>query len=308
MVDNAVMAVGEQSDPFFGDMHAAGGGVTVEALLRAAVGLLRDHSESPRLDAEVLLAHAAGRARGWLYAHREETVSAAQATRYRSLVRERQSGRPVAQLTGEKEFWSLPLRVTADVLTPRPDTETLVERALARLPAGEARRVVDLGTGSGAVALALATERPHCAVCAVDLSAAALAVARGNADSLGASGLRFVAGDWWDAVPGEAFDVAVANPPYLAEAELATADPALRFEPRLALTSGADGLDALRAIIAGAPAHLVTPGWLLLEHGPTQGAAVRALLEAAGFTQVCTWQDLAGRPRVTEGRWPGGAR
>lgn len=288
-------------------MHAetqSRAGSTVEALLRAGVRLLEGRSPSPRLDAEVLLAHALGWSRAGLFARRDEPLAADQAERCLALLAARQSGRPVAHLTGRREFWSLELHVTPDVLTPRPDTETLVERALERIPAGAPARVLDLGTGSGAVALAIAAERPAAAVTATDASPAALAVAAGNAQRLGLARVAFTTGDWLHAVAGTRFDVVVSNPPYLADADWATTDPELDFEPRAALAAGADGLDDLRRIVAATPAHLAPGGWLLLEHGATQGPAVRALLAAAGFTGVLTTPDLAGHPRVTEGRRP----
>jgi release factor glutamine methyltransferase len=275
---------------------------SVEALLRAGVRLLARSSSSPRLDAEVLLAHALGRSRTALFTARADAVPADIAEHYLGMIRERQARRPVAQITGRREFWSLDLEVTPDVLTPRPETELLVERALAHLPEDVAGSVLDFGTGTGAVALALAVERPRLAVTATDASPAALAVAQRNAGRLGLGGIRFRAGDWFDAVAESAFDLIVSNPPYLADAEWPATDAELRFEPRAALAAGADGLDALRTIIGGASAHLATDGWLIVEHGAAQGPAVERLMLAAGFTSVATSVDLAGRPRVTEGR------
>jgi release factor glutamine methyltransferase len=275
---------------------------SVEALLRAGVRLLAGSSSSPRLDAEVLLAHALGRSRAALFTGRADAVPADIAEHYLGMIRERQAWRPVAQITGRREFWSLDLEVTPDVLSPRPETELLVERALAHLPEDRSARVLDLGTGSGAVALALASERERCAVTATDRSEAALAVAQRNAGRLGLGGIRFRAGDWFAAVAESAFDVIVSNPPYIADAEWPTTDAELRFEPRAALAAGADGLDALRTIIGGASAHLATDGWLIVEHGAAQGPAVAGLMLAAGFTSVATSADLAGRPRVTEAR------
>lgn len=277
---------------------------TIEALLRAGLRLLEGHSASPRLDAELLLAHALGATRTALFLRRAEPVGHAAAEAYLAAIGQRRSGRPVAQLTGTREFWSLPLAVTPDVLVPRPETELLVERALARLPARATPRVLDLGTGSGAVALAIASERPDCEVLATDLSAAALEVAGGNAVALGLGRVRFAAGDWYAAAGDAPFDVIVSNPPYLADEELAGADPGLAFEPRIALTSGAEGLDALRTIAAGARAHLRPGGWLLVEHAPAQGEAVRELFRAAGLDAIATLPDLAARPRVTEARRP----
>jgi release factor glutamine methyltransferase len=278
---------------------------TVEALLRAGVRLLADSSPSPRLDAELLLAHATGRSRTALFTGRLDTVAPPAADSYLAHLRERRAGRPVAQITGRREFWSLDLVVTPAVLTPRPETELLVERALARLPDGAAARVLDLGTGSGAVALALAVERPSCELVATDASAATLDVARRNAVRLGLDRVRFSAGDWFGAVALKPFDVVVSNPPYIADDEWPQTDAALGFEPRAALAAGPEGLDALRVIVAGAPAYLHRGGWLLLEHGARQGRAVAGLMAAAGFDSIATSPDLAGLPRVTEGRWSG---
>lgn len=286
-------------------MTAAGDGATVEALLRAGLRLLADSgspSDSPRLDAELLLAHALGWNRAALFARRESAVSGTQSDSFFAAIRVRQTGRPVAQILGRREFWTLDLRVTADVLTPRPDTEWLVERALAHLPVDSPADILDLGTGSGAVALAIASERSRCSLTATDLSAAALAVARDNAAALGLSRVELLAGDWFDAVGDRCFDLIVSNPPYIGDDEWQHSDRELAFEPRLALAAGADGLDALRRIIASALAHLRSGGWLLLEHGFAQGAAVGSLMQSAGFQSMMTSTDLAGHPRVTEGQ------
>ncbi|MCK6370942.1 MAG: peptide chain release factor N(5)-glutamine methyltransferase, partial [Gammaproteobacteria bacterium] len=273
---------------------------TIEALLRAGVRLLEAASPSPRLDAEVLLAHVLGRTRIDLFRSREAPVEAAAAARFLDLVSMRREHRPVAQLVGRREFWSLDLEVTANVLVPRPETELLVERALALAPADPAPGVFDLGTGSGAIALALASERPAWRIVATDCSAAALEVARRNARRLGCAGVSFALGDWYAAVPGGRFDLIVSNPPYIADHEWAGADPELAFEPRGALAAGADGLDHLRRIAAGAPHHLLPGGALLVEHGACQAEAVRALLAQAGLTAIGTSVDLSGQPRVSE--------
>jgi release factor glutamine methyltransferase len=254
-----------------------------------------------RLDAQLLLLQALGRDahdRAWLLAHDDDPVDATVQQRYDANAARRLAGEPVAYLLGCKEFFGLALQVDARVLVPRPDTETLVEWALACLPPDGA--VIDLGTGSGAIALALAHARPDACVTAVDRSADALAVARVNAERLGLA-VRFQHGNWLQGVHGR-YDLVVANPPYIAES-----DPhldALAHEPRSALASGADGLDDLRTIAGSAGAHLRPGGWLLLEHGHDQAQAVGALLQAAGFTGVCSRSDLAGIARCTGGQWP----
>lgn len=271
---------------------------TVRALLEAA------RAKVDPAEAELLLAHVLGRARGWLYAHADAAVDADEARRFEALLERRAHGEPVAYLCGRRGFWTLDLAVTADTLIPRPETERLVELALERLPLGGGARIADLGTGSGAIALALAGERPDATVAATDASAAALAVADANARAAGLANVSFHAGDWFAALPGRRFDLVASNPPYVADGDPHLREGDLRFEPPAALSSGADGLDAIRAIAAAAPAHLSPGGWLLLEHGWTQGAAVRALLQAAGFVEVSTHRDLEERDRVTLGRVP----
>ncbi len=255
----------------------------------------------PRLEAQMLLLHALGQppqARAWLLAHDDDALPADAATRLHALATRRLAGEPMAYLTGEKHFHGLRLQVDARVLDPRDDTETLVDWALALLPADAPRRVLDLGTGSGAIALAIAHARPQARVTAVDASADALTVARANAGQLGLA-VTLHHGDWLAPVAGEVFDLIVSNPPYIAEGDAHL--PALAHEPRAALVSGADGLDDLRRIVATAPAHLAPGGWLLLEHGWDQAAAVRALLTDAGFTQVQSRRDLAGIERCSGG-------
>ena len=259
-----------------------------------------------RLDASLLLGHRLQRDRAWLIAHDDAPLSTADAQAYAATCQRRAVGEPLAYLVGEREFHGLRLQVTPDVLVPRPDTETLVDWALDLLRAPTwgpaAPRVLDLGTGSGAIALAVAHRHPAAQVSATDLSAAALAVAAGNAQRLGLA-VAFAQGGWWSAVaPAARFDLVVSNPPYIAGDDPHL--PALHHEPTLALTPGGDGLGALRQIIAGAPAHLAPGGWLLLEHGWDQAAAVAALLQAAGFEAIGTRRDIAGRPRCTGGRWP----
>lgn len=255
------------------------------------------------IDAQVLLAFVVGRDRSWLVAHRDDVLSRDHLETYNALTRRRRDGEPVAYLTGMREFWGLPLRVTTDVLIPRPETETLVELALARLPVDADVRVLDLGTGSGAIALALAHERPRARVIATDASPAALDVALANAERLSIHNVTFVASDWYGAVGSEPFNLIVSNPPYIAGGDPHLAEGDVRFEPASALTPGGDGLDALRAIIDGASARLVSGGTLLVEHGYDQREAVAALLQVAGFTRLITARDLAGHWRVAGGEF-----
>jgi release factor glutamine methyltransferase len=271
-----------------------------DALARAVA---RIGGESARTDAELLLAHALGHGRAWLLAHADEAMQADASLRAEALIAERARGVPVAQLLGRRGFWTFDLEVTPATLIPRPETELLVELALARIPRDRVARIVDLGTGSGAVALAIAAERQLAHVTAIDASTDALAVARRNADALRLRNLDFVHGDWCAPLAGQQrYGMIVGNPPYLAidDPHLETGD--LRFEPRMALVSGHDGLDAIRRIVRDAPAHLEHGGWLLLEHGWTQGAAVRELLSAAGLRGVETQRDLEQRDRVTLAR------
>jgi release factor glutamine methyltransferase len=256
------------------------------------------------VDAEWLLAHALGQPRAWLYAHARDIVDAAASERFATLVARRAVGEPVAYLTGSRGFWTFALQVTPDTLIPRPETELLVELALARLPQDRVLRIADLGTGSGAIALALAHERQCADVLATDASEASLAVARANAVALGVANIWFRRGDWCAALGDERFELIASNPPYIAADDPHLAEGDLRFEPDAALASGHDGLDAIRAIARDAPGHLVPDGWLLLEHGMEQGAAVRALLKAAGLVDITTGRDLENRERVTSGRRP----
>jgi release factor glutamine methyltransferase len=274
---------------------------TLANAIRAAAQRLQ--GDEARLEAELLLAHALDRPRSWFYAHAGDILTARDAEAYADLLQRRSAGEPVAQITGRRGFWSLELAVTPDTLIPRPETELLVELALERMPRTHPLRVLDLGTGAGAIALAVASERPLCEVTAVDASEPALLVARSNAAEAGLR-LRFEHGDWYAAVPGERFDLVLSNPPYIADADPHLLKGDLRFEPRMALASGMDGLDALRVIASGAPRHLLPGGWLLVEHGHDQGAAVRELFTAAGLQGVVTERDLEQRERVTLGNLP----
>jgi release factor glutamine methyltransferase len=279
-------------------LNAATPCLPADALLRAAAARIG------RTDAEPLLLHALGRDRAWLFTHGRDPVDPAVAETFETLVARREAGEPVAYLTGRRGFWTLDLRVTPATLIPRPETETLVELALERVDAMPGRRIADLGTGSGAIALALASERPSARVIAVDLSEAALAVARANAADHTLGNVEFRHGSWLAPLTGERFDLIASNPPYIAADDPHLAQGDLRHEPAEALASGDDGLDAIREIVAGAPAHLLAGGWLLFEHGWDQGGAVAELLRQCGFVEVATHRDLEDRDRVTLGRWP----
>ena len=258
-----------------------------------------------RTDAEALLLHALSRPRSWLIAHADDALAMDVQTAYAALVERRAAGEPVAYITGRSGFWSLELEVTPATLIPRADTERLVELALERLPRDRACRVADLGTGSGAIALAIASERPLAQVLATDASAAALLVARRNAQRLGVANVSFAQGDWLLPLAGQRFDVIVSNPPYIEAADPHLAQGDLRFEPASALASGHDGLDDIRRIARDSRDHLIPAGWLLFEHGWNQGAAARELLHTAGYTEMFTAQDLERRDRVSGGRWDG---
>jgi release factor glutamine methyltransferase len=272
---------------------------TVQALLQAAVGRI------DAFEAELLLSHAIGKSRTWLYAHRTDHVADADAARYDALLARRVQGEPVAYLTGRRGFWAFDLQVSPQTLIPRPETERLVELALERIPPEPGQRLADLGTGSGAIALALAHERRQAQVIATDISEGALEVARGNAALLRLNNVTFRQGDWCAPLAGERFDLIASNPPYIADGDPHLREGDLRHEPARALSSGPEGLDAIGTIVHDAPAHLLPGGWLLIEHGWRQGEAVRALLAMSGFHTIHTDRDLEGCDRVTIGRWSG---
>jgi release factor glutamine methyltransferase len=270
---------------------------------RSVRDLLRDaRSRVDSSEAELLLAHALDRPRSWLFAHDDACPNAVERTRFEQSVARRAAGAPIAYLTGVRGFWRFDLSVSPATLIPRPETERLVELALERLPTDRVLDVADLGTGSGAIALAIAFERPHARVLATDASADALEVARGNADRLGLANLRFAHGDWCAPLDDARFDLIASNPPYIAADDPHLEQGDLRHEPPSALASGPDGLDAIRTIARDAYAHVRPGGWLLLEHGFDQGAAVRTVLECAGWCDVETAPDLEQRDRVTFGR------
>ncbi|NQX87924.1 MAG: peptide chain release factor N(5)-glutamine methyltransferase [Halioglobus sp.] len=272
---------------------------TVQELLRSGEKL---PTESARRDAEVLLSHCLGKPRSWLYAYPEQTVSDACAVRYDVLLAQRSEGQPVAYLTGEREFWSLRLSVSSATLIPRPETELLVHWALD-LTLHTKARVLDLGTGCGAIALAVASERPAWRVTGVDISEAALRVARRNGRRVSQRRVSFAQSDWYSNLDGRYFDLLLANPPYIDPCDKHLVRGDVRFEPRGALVSAQQGLADLQQLVAGAPVHLGSGGWLLLEHGCEQGETVRRLLRQSGFSAVNTRRDLAGHERVTGGCW-----
>jgi len=273
---------------------------TIQSLLDTAE--LPD-SPTARLDAELLLAQALGKSRSFLRTWPEREPDAEACARFAELLRRRRAGEPVAYILGRQGFWSLDLEVAPHTLIPRPDTELLVETVLERLPATPAR-LLDLGTGTGAIALALAAERPAWQVTGVDRVDEAVALAERNRLRLGLNNVRFLASDWFAALGGERYELIVSNPPYIPASDPHLARGDVRFEPRSALVAGGDGLDDIRQIIDGAPAHLETHGWLLLEHGFDQAAAVRQLLSHQGFVAVESRRDLGGHERISLGRLP----
>jgi release factor glutamine methyltransferase len=274
---------------------------TVRSLLASHDALASDDA---RREAEILLGHALDKSRAWLYAHGDDEVSDTAAETFRSLLKQRVAGTPVAYLIGYREFWTLKFVVTPAVLIPRPETELLVELALRHIPQSKKVDIVDLGTGSGAIALAIAHERPQSRVVATDASEEALSVARINAARLGIGNVEFIWSDWFDGLSRMMFDVIVSNPPYIASNDNHLSQGDLRFEPRGALASGIDGLDSIRAIVRSAPEHLKPGGDFLMEHGFDQGAAVRELFAQSGFVDISTSRDSEARERVTSGRKP----
>lgn len=276
--------------------------------------LIRD-SGLPRAEARRLLASLTGQPLTWFMAHGDDPADPNTATRFQTLAERRRAGEPLAYLLGQQEFYGRPFAVSPAVLIPRADTETLVETALEQLLLLRQQRcavplsLLELGTGSGIIAITLALEAPDTEVHAVERSSEALAVAQQNAKALGASRIHWHAGSWWQALASpRRFDLIVSNPPYIAANDHHLQQGDLRFEPPQALAAGPDGLDDLRIIIGGATAHLTPDGWLLLEHGYDQEAPVQALLRDAGFADVFTRRDLAGQPRVSGGRWLGDGR
>lgn len=273
---------------------------SIRQLLEQATRRL--HYDSARLDAEVLLACVLGKPRSHLHAWPERVLPDATCAQFEAQLQRRAAGEPVAYLTGMREFWSLPLGVTPDTLIPRPETETLVALALEKIPAGSNARIADLGTGSGAIALAIAHERPGCQVLATDASAAAIAVASRNARQLGIASVEFLHGNWCEPLPATPLDLIVSNPPYIPQDDPHLQQGDVRFEPRRALAAGPEGMDDLQALARCAYQHLHNGGWLLLEHGYDQGERATRLLTSAGFREVSDHADDAGLDRVVAGR------
>jgi len=274
--------------------------VTIESLLS---NVELPDSPTPRLDAELLLAQALGKSRGYLHTWPEREPEASQLERFQAALARRRAGEPVAYILGRQGFWSLDLDVASHTLIPRPDTELLVETALALLPATPLQ-VLDLGTGTGAIALALACERPAWQVTGVDRVAEAVALAQGNGTRLQLANARFAESCWFSALAWQRFQLIVSNPPYIAAADPHLSQGDVRFEPSSALVAGVDGLDDIRLIIEQAPEHLLAGGWLLLEHGFDQAEAVRELLVQRGFAAVDSRRDLGGHQRISLGQWP----
>ena len=272
----------------------------LDAAIAGATARLGDVSESARLDAEVLLSQSIDMPRSYLFAHPEDELDAFAAERFEALLARRLDGEPIAYITGKREFWSHELQVSPATLVPRPETEVLVDLALRTIPHDENWQVLDLGTGSGAIAIAVASERPLCDITATDISADALAIAAGNAREASLANVVFVEGRWTEPVQDRQFHLIVSNPPYVNDDDEALC--ALRFEPRSALASGADGLDDIRILAAECAAILAPDGWLMLEHGASQPAAVASLLSDSGWVDIACHNDLAGLPRVTVAR------
>jgi release factor glutamine methyltransferase len=283
------------------------GNLTIGALLTLGIDRLRGArtpaaNATHALDAELLLAHALSKTRTHLKTHPEDVLTPEHARRYADLIERRAAGEPIAYILGYRDFWTLTLSVNPSVLVPRPETELLVERALTLGPTGPAC-VADLGTGSGAIALALASERSEWTITATDVSEDALRTARANAATLGLGRVAFLTGRWFEPLTGRRFDLIASNPPYVAEGDAALQDATLQHEPQIALASGPDGLSSLREIVHSAPDYLERRGWLILEHGSDQAAAVARELVGRGFGHVRSHRDLAGHERITEGQW-----
>ncbi|MGW8246592.1 MAG: peptide chain release factor N(5)-glutamine methyltransferase [Acidiferrobacterales bacterium] len=278
--------------------------MTLNDAIVAATAQLKNSSPTPALDAQVLLAHTLERDRTYIIAHARDTLDTEIQKRFQQLVAQRLDGTPVAYLTGQQEFWSLPINVTPDTLIPRPETELLVELALDKIPQEKEFQVADIGTGSGAIALAIAGERKRSRVVASDSSTNAIRVARENAKQLGIPNIEFTIGSLFDAFGDKKFNLIVSNPPYIPENDPHLLQGDVRFEPRNALAAGPDGLDVIRRIVEDAERHLLPGGWLMIEHGYDQEAPIEELFRQAGFEEIECYRDLAGQPRITIGQRP----
>ena len=280
---------------------------SINDTLRNARVKLKETGEIALLEAEILLAHVLGCNRTYLRTWPEQTLTPEQQTQFQQLINRRRHGEPVAYITGQREFWNMNLQVTPDTLIPRPETEHLVELALEKIPQDSRWRIADLGTGCGAIALAIAHERPHCKLIATDKSAAALAVAKSNAHLLDINNVTFIEGLWFEpfSKQGERqqFEMIVSNPPYIHPDDLHLGQGDLRFEPVQALRSSPDGLTDIHAIAEAAREHLSPPGWLILEHGYDQGSTVGETLKTLGYSQITTVEDLAKNERISVGKW-----
>lgn len=272
--------------------------ITLQQCIKESTQQLATTINQPRLEAELLLAHVLGKERTFLYTHPDYQLAEAEHHTLLNLIDRRLRGEPIAYILGHKEFWSLDFLVSPATLIPRPETELLVEVTLQKLPKEQALFVADLGTGSGAIALALAHERPRWKIVASDQSCAAIEIAKKNAEKMKVTHVEFCTGDWCTALQNHLFDAIVSNPPYIAENDLHLLEGDLRFEPHAALISGKDGLDALRTIIHQSRDHLKTGGFLILEHGFNQSTQVKALLLNAHYQQITPYSDLANHPRV----------
>ena len=278
--------------------------LTIKTLLANAANTLSSHSDSPLLDAEVLLGFVLGKPRTYLRAWCDNTLTDQQHATFIALIKQRQQSIPIAYLTGTREFWSRDFRVTTDVLIPRPDTELLIELSLELIPKNEAVKLIDLGTGSGIIAVTLAAERPNAHVTAVDASLAALIVAQHNAQHHQLTNIEFYQSDWFTNVPKSLFDVVISNPPYIDPEDEHLQQGDVRFEPKTALIAEDQGLSDIKNIAATARRYLKPAGHLLIEHGYNQAQQVQAIFNALAYDKVQSYRDLSGQPRVTHGRKP----
>lgn len=276
----------------------------ISQLLLSASTQLTGLTESPRLDAEVLLAHLLEKNRTWLATWPDKTLSNTEITDFEQLLQRRIAGEPVAHITGLREFWSLPLHITKDTLIPRPDTELMIETILSAYPVNSDIELVDMGTGSGAIALALASERPNWKITATDKSSAALNIAKYNAEQLNLKNIEFLFGSWFEPLAGKVFDIIASNPPYIPEQDPHLSQGDVRFEPRSALASGDDGLDDIRALCKQAKHHLKHKGMLIMEHGFNQKTEMQEIFTVSGYKNISQHHDLSLNPRLTSGIYP----